>query len=137
MKRNSLRLRLVAGGVAAIAIALAIAGVGLTLLFERHIARTVAEDLDVHLNQLLAAIDVGPDGQIVVTRPLPDPRFANPLSGLYWQVGDDRNQLLRSRSLWDTTLSLPADDPVPTRRSGACRRPTRRCSVTGSRADRS
>jgi signal transduction histidine kinase len=42
-----------------------------------------------------------------------DPRFSEPLSGLYWQIGDDRNQLLRSRSLWDTTLSLPLDDPPP------------------------
>ena len=95
-------------------IALAIAGVALTLLFERHVARTVAEDLDVHLKQLLAGIDIDPDGRIVVTRPPADPRFADPLSGLYWQIGDDRDQLLRSRSLWDTTLSLPVDDPAPT-----------------------
>jgi signal transduction histidine kinase len=113
MKRNSLRLRLVAGGIAAIAIALVIAGAGLTLLFERHVARSVADDLDVHLKQLLAGVDVDADGRIVVTRPPPDPRFADPLSGLYWQIGDDRNQLLRSRSLWDTTLSLPSDDPAP------------------------
>ena len=48
-----------------------------------------------------------------VTRPPADPRFADPLSGLYWQVGDDRGDLLRSRSLWDTTLALPVDEPAP------------------------
>ena len=37
MNRNSLRLRLVAGGIAAIILALALAGLGLTLLFERHV----------------------------------------------------------------------------------------------------
>lgn len=113
MTRNSLRLRLLAGGIAAIAVALAIAGFGLIILFERHVARTVAEDLDVHLKQLMAGIDADPSGQIVITRPPADPRFADPLSGLYWQAGDDRLQLLRSRSLWDTTLDLPADQPAP------------------------
>jgi signal transduction histidine kinase len=112
MTRNSLRLRLLAGGIAAIAVALAIAGIGLTLLFERHAARTLADDLVVHLDQLVAGIDVNPAGRIVMTRPPADPRFADPLSGLYWQVGDDRSQLLRSRSLWDTALALPADEPA-------------------------
>jgi len=113
MRRNSLRLRLVAGGVAAIAIALTIAGIALTLLFERHVSRTVAQDLEIYLNQLLGGLDVDPKGRIVVTRPPADPRFANPLSGLYWQISDDRGDLLRSRSLWDATLSLPADQPAP------------------------
>jgi signal transduction histidine kinase len=38
-----------------------------------------------------------------------DPRFAKPLSGLYWQlqVGETR---LRSRSLWDDRLALPPDE---------------------------
>src|SRR5262249_54425429 len=35
------------------------------------------------------------------------------LSGLYWQVSDDRGQLLRSRSLWDTMMVLPPDEPAP------------------------
>ena len=110
MSWNSLRLRLVAGGIVAILVALTIAGVGLTVLFERHIARTIADDLDVHLKQLIAGIDVDADGRLVVARPPADPRFADPLSGLYWQVGSEDGQLLRSRSLWDTTLFLPNDD---------------------------
>ena len=114
MTRNSLRLRLVAGGATALVIALALAGVALTLLFERHVARTIAEDLDVHLKQLLAGIEIDPASRIVVTRPPADPRFSNPLSGLYWQIGDDGDQLVRSRSLWDMTLPLPIDEPAPT-----------------------
>ena len=114
MTRNSLRLRLVAGGAVAIVIALVIAGVALTLLFERHVARTVADDLDVHLKQLLAGVDISPENRIVVARPPADPRFSDPLSGLYWQISDDRDQLLRSRSLWDMTLPLPIDEPAPT-----------------------
>jgi len=113
MTRHSLRLRLLAGGVAAIVAALTVAGVALVVLFERHVARTVAQDLDVHLRQLLAGLDVDADGRIVLTRQPADPRFSDPLSGLYWQIVDDRGELLRSRSLWDTTLPLPVDDPQP------------------------
>jgi signal transduction histidine kinase len=109
MSWGSLRLRLVAGGIVAILVALTIAGAGLTVLFERHVSRTVADDLDVHLKQLFAGIDIDPHGNLAMSRPPADPRFADPLSGLYWQVTDDRGQLLRSRSLWDTTLALPAD----------------------------
>lgn len=113
MKWVSLRLRLVAGGVVAILFALTVAGGGLVLLFERHVTRSLAEDLDVHLKQLLAGVDVDPQGNLVITRPPTDPRFADPLSGLYWQVSDDRGQLLRSRSLWDTSLALPMDELSP------------------------
>jgi signal transduction histidine kinase len=113
MRLGSLRLRLVAGGIIAILVALTIAGAGLILLFERHLTRSMADDLDVQLKQLLAGVDVGPEGKLVVTRAPTDPRFADPLSGLYWQVTDDRGQFLRSRSLWDTVLRLPADEPAP------------------------
>ena len=62
MRLGSLRLRLVAGGIIAILVALTIAGAGLILLFERHVTRTMADDLDVHLKQLLAGIDVDQEG---------------------------------------------------------------------------
>ncbi len=113
MRGRSLRLRLIAGGVVAIIAALAIAGAGLTVLFERHVARTITDDLDVHLKQLIAGIDIGTEGQLIVGRPPTDPRFAEPLSGLYWQVTSSDGQLLRSRSLWDTTLFLPNDELSP------------------------
>lgn len=113
MNRRSLRLRLVAGGFVAILTALAIAGGALVVVFERHVSRTLAQDLDVHLKQLLANIDIAPQGKLVLTQPPVDPRFAEPLSGLYWQVGDDHGQSLRSRSLWDSAMELPADRLAP------------------------
>lgn len=113
MNRHSLRLRLVAGGIVAILIALGIAGGALVVVFERHVSRTLAQDLDVHLKQLLANIDVDPQGKLVLTQIPVDPRFADPLAGLYWQVGDDHGQLLRSRSLWDSAMELPADRLAP------------------------
>ncbi len=113
MSGGSLRLRLVARGIVAILLALAVAGAGLAVLFERHVARTIADDLEIHLKQLLAGIDIGQEGRLVLTRTPVEPSFAEPLSGLYWQIENDHGQILRSRSLWDTTLTLPADDPSP------------------------
>jgi signal transduction histidine kinase len=112
MRWRSLRLRLIAGGVVAILLALTAAGGGLVYLFERHVTRTIGDELNVYLKQLIAGIDIDADGQLVLTRPPVDPRFAEPLSGLYWQVGDDRGKVLRSRSLWDMALPLPADEPA-------------------------
>jgi signal transduction histidine kinase len=112
MRWSSLRLRLIAGGVIAILLALTAAGGGLVYLFERHVTRTIGDELQVYLKQLIAGIDVDPQGQLVVSRAPVDPRFADPLSGLYWQVSDDRGKLLRSRSLWDTALAVPTDQPA-------------------------
>ncbi|NPU12502.1 sensor histidine kinase [Bradyrhizobium sp. 83012] len=113
MRLGSLRLRLVAAGTIALLVALGVAGFGMVVLFERHVARTLAADLDVHLRQLLNGLEVDPEGRIVVSRSPADPRFVVPLSGLYWQISDDHGQLLRSRSLWDTILPLPIDEPGP------------------------
>ncbi|ADP69918.1 integral membrane sensor signal transduction histidine kinase [Rhodomicrobium vannielii ATCC 17100] len=113
MTGSSLRLRLIVGGMAAILLALTVAGGGLVHLFERHVARTIADDLNLHLSQILAALDVNADGTLVLTRKPGDPRFEVPLSGLYWQVSNDRDQLLRSRSLWDATLPIAADAISP------------------------
>ena len=114
MKLGSLRLRLVAGGIIAILLALidcrhsALCCCSSVTLLAR-----MADDLDVQLKQLIAIIDIDQEQNLVVTRPPADPRFADPLSGLYWQVADDHGQLLRSRSLWDTTLQLPTDELSP------------------------
>lgn len=113
MRHGSLRLRLVAGGAAAILVALATAGAGLSYLFERHVLRSLGQDLEVHLRQLTAGIDVSTEGRLFVGRPPGDPRFADPLSGLYWQAASETGDMLRSRSLWDSTLPLPVDEPGP------------------------
>ena len=113
MKASSLRLRLILGGMAAILLALTVAGGGLVHLFKRHVARSIADDLDLHLKQILANLDVTPEGRITLAKEPRDPRFDTPLSGLYWQISDDRGQVLRSRSLWDATLPVAVDAISP------------------------
>jgi hypothetical protein len=72
---RSLRLRLALAGALALCLALGIARVGLTLLFERHLYRTLSDDLDVGVRRLIGGIEVDPSGKIGVARPPQDPRF--------------------------------------------------------------
>ncbi|MBB4265896.1 sensor histidine kinase [Roseospira visakhapatnamensis] len=107
--RTSLRLRLLLAGAAAVLVALGLAGLGLAVLFERHVERRALAELSLHLDQVIAGLDRAADGALIQARPPADPRFAHPLSGLYWQL-ESGGRRLRSRSLWDTDLSLPRDD---------------------------
>lgn len=107
----SLRLRLILGAAAWIAVALLAGGIVLMELFQNHVERQLRTEVANHLEQLLAGLEAAPDGSVDVIRPLSDPRFHKPYSGLYWQVdAPDQAGLLRSRSLWDFVLSLPADE---------------------------
>jgi signal transduction histidine kinase len=113
--RRSLRLRLVLGAAVWITLALAVAGSVIAGLFEQHVRQRFEAELGHHLDQLVAALEFGPTGAPVVARPLSDPLFQRPLSGLYWQVEGPSGALQRSRSLWDTSLNLP---PEPQADSG-------------------
>lgn len=115
IRRGNLRFRLLAGAAVWVIVALIIAGLGLSRLFESEVERRQIEELIVHLNQLTAGLTVGATGQPVLRGTLSDPRFGRPYGGLYWQVSGPGVTTLRSRSLWDTTLSLPADRLHPER----------------------
>lgn len=109
MSRGSLRLRFLLAGAVALAGTLAIAAVGLAVLFERHVDRIAVADLSAEIDHLAAGIAVRPEG-LVLERPPSDPRYSRPLSGAYWQIQTD-GRTLRSRSLWDQTLALPPRAP--------------------------
>ncbi|MEN3950128.1 sensor histidine kinase [Iodidimonas sp. SYSU 1G8] len=80
------------------------------LLFQRHVERGIAEELKRDGVQLIAGLQVGPDGSPRLQRQPTDPRFSKPLSGLYWQVTGART--LRSRSLWDQLLPTAHEAPA-------------------------
>lgn len=100
---RSLRVRLLLGAAVAIFLALAAAWVAMTLLFERHIERRVEADLVREGLQLAASVSIGADGAPLLDHAPADVRFAEPASGLYWQVSTPQGSL-RSRSLWDQDL---------------------------------
>lgn len=113
MRQGSLRLRLLAAGAASVLVALTISGFGLLLLFERHVERRMTAELGSHLDHLVTSIVRAGDGTLDVSAPPAEPRFLQPLSGLYWQVAEEgTDTILRSRSLWDATLTLPPDVPA-------------------------
>jgi signal transduction histidine kinase len=109
MRGRSLRLRLLAAGAISVLAAVALSALGLTFLFERHVERRVEAELETHLNQVLAGLERDADGVLSVEVEPADPRFEEPLSGLYWQI-EVGGALLRSRSLWDAELALPDDE---------------------------
>jgi len=107
---KSLRLRLFVAAAISVGIALAVAGIALTALFERHVTRHYDAELQSYLRQLSATVEFEPDGKIRLGRQLEDARFGEPLSGLYWQIEEDKTGfVLGSRSLWDAHIPLPKD----------------------------
>lgn len=106
----SLRFRVLAGAVLWIGLALAAGGWVIVDLFRDHVEARTRARLVTDMDQLIAALAVGPGDTLTVALPLSDPRFRRPLSGLYWQVGEPADPAVRSRSLWDAVLPLPPDE---------------------------
>jgi signal transduction histidine kinase len=117
--RGSLRLRLLATTLVWIIASIVVAGWGLGSLFRSHVEAQFNAELGTHLDQLTAHLALDGEGRPILSVPLSDPRFNRPFGGLYWQI--DRiagpgipamDAALRSRSLWDQVLTVPADMPT-------------------------
>ncbi len=114
--RRSLRTRLLAGTLVWIVTTIVIVGWGLGDLFRQHVAKQFRTEITIHLDQLTANLTIAPGGDPSISIPLSDPRLSRPYSGLYWQVdlldgalNTQSRGILRSRSLWDSVLEVPAD----------------------------
>lgn len=119
MARASLARRLVATSLAAIIVILSIGGIMLSYAFRRSAEAAFDVRLTAWSDALLGAL-VEDDGEIVLERPLGDPRFQSTFSGWYWVVSDERGLVLASRSLRDAELrveSAPKASDGPGRRS--------------------
>jgi signal transduction histidine kinase len=113
MSLGSLRVRLLIGAGAFIIAAVAVATLGLTVLFRQHVETWVDAEINADLDELIAGIDAAPGKGIAVVKPPGDTRFAQPFSGRYWQVMvEPAGPVLRSRSLWDFEIKLPAETSV-------------------------
>jgi len=105
MTPRSLRLRLLGGAVLWILLALVVAFLAIGWTFRANVERGVQQGLVASLNRLVAQIDPFA-AQPVPEDALPDPRYATPFSGIYWQVEDLASTTAwRSRSLWDQVLA--------------------------------
>jgi signal transduction histidine kinase len=106
---NSLRLRLLAGAVISISLALAVAGTLLAALFRAHVERRLEAELTIQLEQIAAALESPGPGRVILTHRPTDPRFRKAYSGSYWQVDGPDGPIFRSPSLWDVALRLHLD----------------------------
>ena len=109
MRRASLALRLALLAIGASAIALALAGILIAGLLRQFVEETYDASLDAAMVAVMAstAYDEAA-GRLGLDAAVADPRFEQPYSGWYWQVGDAGGTLIRSGSLWTSDLSAPA-----------------------------
>jgi signal transduction histidine kinase len=105
---GSLRLRLFAMATFGIAITVAVAALALVLSFQRHVERFAEHELQRMLGDVVAAVRIDVSGRPVLATRLPDPRYGQPYGGAYWQIAQSDAPVLRSRSLWDVALPVPA-----------------------------
>jgi signal transduction histidine kinase len=106
-------------GVAALWIVVLLAGGGIALdqVLTTAITRNFDAQADYVLNALIASAEIGPEGEVLLTRGPADQRFLEPYSGLYYQISGDASQPsesrsfldLPSRSLWDRRLQVMGD----------------------------
>ncbi|MFL6830191.1 MAG: ATP-binding protein [Sphingomicrobium sp.] len=95
-------------GVAAfwIAALLLIGGFALDRVLTRSIVENFDNQLVFVLNSMIAASEIGPDGEVRFNRPPADQRFIEPYSGLYFQISGVGADTFASRSLWDRRLRV-------------------------------
>ena len=109
---HSLRGRLFVGTLVWILVTAGVAGWGLNGLFRQHLERQLASELRVYMNQLVAGLSVDENENITFAIEPSDPRFEQPLSGLYWQANKfsgsvvERPVVAHSRSLRAQTLRV-------------------------------
>lgn len=107
---RSVRLRFALVGLLTAILAAGAVGAAVQGLFERHVEREMLAELDVDLRFLARSIVVKDGAATLQVAPLPDPRFQEPLSGLYWQIRNDRTgAILRSPSLAGAAFPLEPD----------------------------
>ena len=104
--RSSLGLRLFLAAIISTAVALAATAVVLNVLFRVYFEDRVQDELETYLLMLTGNIAVNAAGEIEIS-PLSDPRFAQALSGYYWQISIDTDAPILSPSFWAAPLVLP------------------------------
>lgn len=107
---RSLRARFVLVALLTALFAAGAVGVAVQGLFERHVEREMLAELDADLRFLARSLAAAEGAASPAVAPLPDSRFQEPLSGLYWQLRSDATgALLRSASLAGRDIPLAPD----------------------------
>ena len=102
----SLTRRMIVVAAVWIGVLLLIGGYGLDRVLARGIVQNFYQQLEYVLNAMIAASEIGPDGEVRFTRPPADQRFLEPYSGAYFQISGAGQESFPSRSLWDRRLQV-------------------------------
>lgn len=109
----SLSTRLFAGAAVWLVLILVIGGWVLTWAFRDTVENEFSRRLDSVLRGMIASMATTADGSVMLPHSLGDPRFEQVYSGWYWQIALPDGRLVRSRSLWDSTLRVVESDAQP------------------------
>jgi len=104
--RKSLTARIISLSIVWIALTLLITAFILNYLYQDHIEEHYDAHVFTHLEELIAAVETGPDGGLQMHGQPTDPRFHRPNSGWYWEVRKNGKLLERSASLEASVLDL-------------------------------
>lgn len=102
---GSLSGRLLLGALFWTAVATSMGGYLFSIAFQEHVVDQTDQELTRIIDTMMGVTEIAVDGQIGFTRSVFDPRFERAYSGWYWQIQESESSMLRSRSLWDETLS--------------------------------
>jgi len=108
---NSLSLRLIATSFVWVGATLLVTAVLLVVLFREHIEQRFEAMLLDHLEELVSASELTPEGTLQMTWRPSDPRFNRPHSGWYWEILLSGMAVARSDSLWRESLKV-TEPPV-------------------------
>ncbi|MBK1885037.1 MULTISPECIES: sensor histidine kinase [Marinobacter] len=107
LRRLPIATRMLASALVLTVLILPAAGALLSWNFREAVNTAFNERLESLLNVVIAGVsyDVRQD-TLVTNRQLGDSRFDRVFSGWYWQVRDEGERVLTSRSLWDQRLAI-------------------------------
>lgn len=103
---GSLTRRMIVVAAIWISMLLVLGGYALDRVLSRGIVQNFDQQLEYVLNAMIAASEIGPDGEVRFTRPPADQRFLEPYSGAYFQISGKGQETFPSRSLWDRRLMV-------------------------------
>jgi signal transduction histidine kinase len=103
---GSLTRRMIVVATVWISILLFAGGFALDRVLTGSLVRNFDSQLEYVVNAMIAASEIGPDGEVNFNRPPADQRFIEPYSGLYFQISGTGADTFPSRSLWDRRLRV-------------------------------
>jgi signal transduction histidine kinase len=101
----SLKQRFYAITVLWLAMLSTLAALAIPTIVDGFLRQNSLEQLELVYDDLLANLEWDANGDLQLSDNVSDPRYQQPYSGYYWRASTD-DQLLRSRSLWDTDLTF-------------------------------